>query len=145
MDVERSCRTFVSLFASVFLIFQTAGNAQEIGSPEGIKSEQSLPSRYEYVVRDLLKFCQPAKGFWIDLGAGKGQVAIPLIERTTNPVTMLDPNAEGETTASYIADRLRPTGVPLTRIAYGMPLGGDLEYADHVTIARSVENRRKID
>ncbi|MBW2272509.1 MAG: recombination protein RecR [Deltaproteobacteria bacterium] len=56
-----------------------------------------------------------------------------------------NPNLEGEATASYIAERLRPTGVPLTRIAYGMPLGGDLEYADHVTVARSLENRRKID
>lgn len=55
------------------------GHAQEIGSPEGIKSEQALPDRYSCVVEDILKFCEPKRGFWIDLGAGKGQVAIPLI------------------------------------------------------------------
>jgi len=56
-----------------------------------------------------------------------------------------NPNAEGDATAHLIADRLRSRGVRLTRIAYGMPLGGDLEYADHVTIGRSLENRREID
>jgi recombination protein RecR len=56
-----------------------------------------------------------------------------------------NPNAEGDATAHYLADRLRPTGVRLTRIAYGMPLGGDLEYADHVTVGRSIQNRREIE
>ncbi len=56
-----------------------------------------------------------------------------------------NPNAEGDATAHYIADRLKGAGVTLTRIAYGMPLGGDLEYADHVTVARSVTNRRSLD
>lgn len=55
-----------------------------------------------------------------------------------------NPNAEGDATAHYICDRLAPGGVKLTRIAYGMPLGGDLEFADHVTIGRSMENRRPI-
>ncbi len=56
-----------------------------------------------------------------------------------------NPNAEGDATAYFIADRLSATGVSISRIAYGMPLGGDLEYADRVTVARSVENRRKFD
>lgn len=55
-----------------------------------------------------------------------------------------NPNAEGDATAHYISDRLRATGVRLTRIAYGMPLGGDLEYADHVTIGLSLDNRQKV-
>jgi len=55
-----------------------------------------------------------------------------------------NPTAEGDATAHYLAERLRPSGVKLTRIAYGMPLGGDLEYADPVTIGRSVSNRREI-
>jgi len=67
---------------------------QEPGAPESIRSEQSLPSRYPYVVQDILKFCKPNKGFWVDLGAGQGQVAIPLIEAAGNPVVMLDPNRE---------------------------------------------------
>jgi recombination protein RecR len=56
-----------------------------------------------------------------------------------------NPNAEGDATAHLIAERLRERGVRLTRIAYGMPLGGDLEYADHVTVGRSLENRREMD
>ena len=56
-----------------------------------------------------------------------------------------NPNAEGDATAHYIADRLRGTSLRISRIAYGMPLGGDLEYADHVTIGRSLENRRPMD
>ena len=56
-----------------------------------------------------------------------------------------NPNAEGEATAHYVADRLRPTGVRVTRIAYGMPMGGDLEYADHVTVERSLRNRSELD
>ncbi len=66
--------------------------SEQAGVPEGIKSEQSLPSRQPYVVQDALQFCKPKKGFWVDLGAGKGQVAIPLIEATGSPVVMLDPN-----------------------------------------------------
>jgi recombination protein RecR len=56
-----------------------------------------------------------------------------------------NPTAEGDATAHYVCDRLRPTGVRLTRIARGMPLGGDLEYADHVTVGLSLENRRAMD
>jgi recombination protein RecR len=56
-----------------------------------------------------------------------------------------NPNSEGDATAHYISERLRPLGVKLSRIAYGMPLGGDLEYADHVTVGLSVANRRAMD
>ena len=60
-------------------------------------------------------------------------------------VLATNPTAEGDATAHYLADRLRDSGVRLTRIAYGMPLGGDFEYADHVTVGRSIDNRREID
>ncbi len=53
-----------------------------------------------------------------------------------------NPTTEGDATAHLVAEQLRPFGVRLTRIAYGMPLGGDLEYADHVTVGRSLENRQ---
>jgi len=59
-------------------------------------------------------------------------------------VLATNPTAEGDATAHFVSDRLTNSGVKLTRIAYGMPLGGDLEYADHVTIGRSMENRRPI-
>jgi recombination protein RecR len=59
-------------------------------------------------------------------------------------VLATNPNAEGDATAHYLCERLRPLGVRLSRIAYGMPLGGDLEYADHVTVGICIENRRAI-
>jgi recombination protein RecR len=60
-------------------------------------------------------------------------------------VLATNPNAEGDATAHYLYDRLRRLGVGVTRIATGMPLGGDLEYADHVTIGLSVDNRRPME
>ncbi len=60
-------------------------------------------------------------------------------------VIATNPTAEGDATAHFLADRLRSTGVRLTRIASGMPLGGDLEYADRVTVGRSFDYRRDIE
>jgi len=55
-----------------------------------------------------------------------------------------NPTAEGDATAYFLADRLRGGAAKITRIAYGMPLGGDIEYADHVTVGRAIENRRTL-
>ena len=83
-------------------------------------------------------------------GMGPDEIRIAeLSERVRNGdvkevILATNPNAEGDATAHYISNSLRPTGLRLSRIAYGMPLGGDLEYADHVTVGRSLENRREI-
>lgn len=55
-----------------------------------------------------------------------------------------NPNTEGETTALYLAHVLAKTGVKITRLAYGLPLGGHLEYADALTLTRALEGRNKI-
>ena len=55
-----------------------------------------------------------------------------------------NPTVEGEATAMYIARLLKPAGILTTRIAHGIPMGGDLEYADEVTLARALEGRREI-
>lgn len=55
-----------------------------------------------------------------------------------------NPNTEGEVTALYIARMLRPLGVKVTRIASGLPVGGDLEYADELTLGRALEGRREV-
>lgn len=60
-------------------------------------------------------------------------------------VLATNPTAEGDATAHFLADRLRPIGLRLTRIASGMPMGGDLEYADRVTVGRSLQYRREIE
>ena len=67
---------------------------QDAARPAQVTADTPLPDRYPYVVKDILKSCRPEKGFWVDLGAGKGQVAIPLIEATSHPVVMLDPDEE---------------------------------------------------
>jgi len=89
---------FVGLIVSTSQLY-----AQDVQRPTQVTSNTPLPDRYPYVVKDILKYCQPKKGFWIDLGAGKGQVAIPLIKATGNPVVMLDPNAEAMTKGLEIA------------------------------------------
>jgi recombination protein RecR len=81
-------------------------------------------------------------------GMGPGELRIAKLEARVRDgsirevILATNPNAEGDATAHFIAERLAPTGVLIARIAYGMPLGGDLEYADHVTVGRSLENRR---
>ena len=56
-----------------------------------------------------------------------------------------NPNLEGEATASLLAKYLKPMGVRVTRIASGLPVGGDLEYADELTLGRALEGRRELD
>ena len=56
-----------------------------------------------------------------------------------------DPNTEGEATATYLALMVKPMGIAVTRLASGLPVGGDLEYADEVTLGRAFEGRRRID
>ena len=55
-----------------------------------------------------------------------------------------NPNSEGEATAMYISRLVRPSGISTTRMAHGLPMGGDLEYADEVTLAKSLEGRREV-
>ena len=55
-----------------------------------------------------------------------------------------NPNIEGEATAMYLAKIIEPLGIQVTRIAIGLPVGGDLEYADELTLGRALEGRRKI-
>jgi len=59
-------------------------------------------------------------------------------------VVATNPNIEGEATAMYLARLIKPLGIKVTRIAHGLPVGGDLEYADEVTLAKAFEGRREI-
>jgi recombination protein RecR len=81
-------------------------------------------------------------------GIGPAQLRIKeLIERIAagepqEVVVATNPNAEGEATALYLSRLIAPCGVRVTRLAYGLPIGGDLDYADEVTLARALEGRR---
>ena len=66
-------------------------------------------------------------------------------EGVTEVILATNPNIEGEATAMYLARLLKPLGLRVTRIASGLPVGGDLEYADEVTLGRALEGRRDVD
>jgi recombination protein RecR len=84
-------------------------------------------------------------------GVGPNDLTIPaLLKRLQNEHTITEiiiatnPNVEGEATALYLAKILKPLGINVTRIAHGVPVGGDLEYVDEVTLARALEGRRAL-
>ena len=83
-------------------------------------------------------------------GVGPNDIRInELVERVKTGevrevILATNPDVEGEATASYIARLLRPMGVTCTRIAHGIPIGGNLEYTDEVTLAKALEGRRAI-
>jgi len=83
--------------------------------------------------------------------AGRGPEDIKLRElisrmngEVEEVIVATNPNIEGEATAMYISKILKPLGVKVTRIAHGIPVGGDLEYADEVTLSKALEGRREI-
>lgn len=82
-------------------------------------------------------------------GRGPGDIRLrELISRINTDVNEViaatNPNIEGEATAMYMSRILKPLGVKVTRIAHGIPVGGDLEYADEVTLSKAMEGRKEI-
>jgi recombination protein RecR len=66
-------------------------------------------------------------------------------EEIAEVILCTNPNLEGDATAMYLTRQLRPLGVKVTRLASGLPVGGDLEYADELTLGRALEGRREVD
>jgi recombination protein RecR len=83
-------------------------------------------------------------------GIGPEDIKIKeLLERAADEtvkevILAISPNVEGDATSMYISKLLKPFGIRVTRIAYGIPVGGDLEYADQVTLAKAIEGRREM-
>ena len=83
-------------------------------------------------------------------GIGPDELNIKLLlQRVSrvNPAEVIiatNPNVQGEATAMYLAQILKPLGIEVTRIAHGLPVGGDLEYADEMTLSRALEGRRPL-
>jgi recombination protein RecR len=83
-------------------------------------------------------------------GVGPEQLKIrELLERlrdgsVTEVIMAMNPNLEGEATTMYVSRLLQPLGVRVTRLARGLPMGGDLEYADDLTLARALESRQEV-
>ena len=66
-------------------------------------------------------------------------------EEIAEVILCTNPNLEGDATAMYLSRQLRPLGIKVTRLASGLPVGGDLEYADELTLGRALEGRREVD
>jgi len=115
-------------------VVEEAFNIQTIESTRDFKG----------VYHVLLGALSPLKGIGpqdIDVGGLLKRVSPETIREV---IVATNPNVEGEATALYIAQQLRQTGVRTTRLAFGLPVGGDLEYADQVTMAKALEGRREI-
>jgi recombination protein RecR len=112
---------------------------EDPGNVAAIEKTREFKGRYHVLWGAL----SPLKG----IGPDEIDVA-GLLRRATSEVKEVilatNPNVEGEATALYLAKRLKPTGVKVSRIAFGLPVGGDIEYADEVTMAHSLENRREL-
>ena len=84
-------------------------------------------------------------------GTGPDQLRIrELLQRLADEdiaevILCTNPNLEGDATAMYVSRQLRPLGIKVTRLASGLPVGGDLEYADEVTLGRALEGRREVE
>lgn len=119
---------------SVICVVEEAFNITTIESTRDFKG----------VYHVLLGALSPLKGI------GPQDIDVAGLVRRVQPggvreiIVATNPNVEGEATASYVAQQLRPTGVRTTRLAFGLPVGGDLEYADHVTMSKALEGRREI-
>jgi recombination protein RecR len=112
---------------------------EEPGNVAAIEKTREFRGRYHVLWGALspLRGIGPAE---IDVEGLLGRVTPEVAE----VVLATNPNVEGEATALYIARRLKSSPVRVTRIAFGLPVGGDIEYADEVTMARSLENRREL-
>ncbi len=106
-----------------------------------VERTQEYRGRYHV----LLGAISPIEGVGPDQLKIKELLARVNDEGVQEVILATNPNIEGEATAMYLARLLKPLGLRVTRIASGLPVGGDLEYADEVTLGRALEGRREVD
>jgi recombination protein RecR len=106
-----------------------------------VERTQEYRGRYHV----LLGAISPIEGIGPDQLKIKELLARVGDEGVQEVILATNPNIEGEATAMYLARLLKPLGLRVTRIASGLPVGGDLEYADEVTLGRALEGRREVD
>lgn len=92
----------------------------------------------------LLGAMNPLEGIGADQLKMRELIARLEPEGVKEVILCTNPNTEGDVTAMYLARLLKPLGIKVTRIASGLPVGGDLEYADEITLGRALDGRREI-
>jgi recombination protein RecR len=121
------------------------------GRPQGVICVVEEPFNIQPIERTgeyrglyhvLLGALSPQRGVGPDQLAIDGLMA--RLEGVDEVIVATNPNVEGEATALYLARLLKARGVKATRLAFGMPVGGDIEYADEVTLGRSIAGRHEI-
>ncbi|MGB7219109.1 MAG: recombination mediator RecR [Vicinamibacterales bacterium] len=99
---------------------------------------------FKGVYHVLMGALSPLQGVGPDDLKIKGLLSRVAANGVSEVILATNPNVEGEATAIYLARLLKPFGIRVTRIAMGLPVGGDLEYADEVTMHKSLEGRREV-
>ena len=85
-----------------------------------------------------------ARGGWLEHGPSQEPFDDLLIARIKEVVLATNPDVEGEATAAYLSRLIKPMGIKVTRIAHGVPVGGELEYTDEITLMRAFQGRREV-
>jgi recombination protein RecR len=106
-----------------------------------VERTQEFKGRY-HVLQGAIN---PMEGIGPDQLRVKELLARVEDEGVTEAILCTNPNIEGEATAMYLGRLLKPLGIRVTRIASGLPVGGDLEYADELTLGRALEGRREVE
>jgi recombination protein RecR len=106
-----------------------------------IEKTQEYKGRY-HVLQGAISPIEGVGPDQLRIGELLGRVAP---EEVAEVILCTNPNLEGEATAMYLSRQLRPLGVRVTRLASGLPVGGDLEYADELTLGRALEGRREVE
>lgn len=112
-------------------------NPRDVAAMEKIKEYRG----YYHVLHGAIS---PMDGIGPDDINLKSLIARLRDDRVKELIIATNPNIEGEATAMYIARLIKPTGIKVTRIAHGIPVGGDLEYADEVTLLKAMEGRHQL-
>ena len=130
-----------------------SSNGGSVSVAEGVQQAYEIQTvgvnNYPQIVLNAKVFPNPTENqFQLSLNGfeiPQGGMLARLYDDTVKEVIMAtNPSVEGEATSMYIARLLKPAGIKVTRIAHGLPVGGDLEYADELTLSKAMENRREI-
>jgi len=113
---------------------------------EDVKAVMSIEKVREYrgVYHVLGGVISPVNGITPDKIRFRGLIERVGTDDVREVIIATNPTPDGEVTAMYISKYLKPLGVKVTRLAYGVPVGSDLEYADEITLGRAIEGRRDV-